>query len=303
MKKLVGPFAKTLGGVFAVGVFVIIISLSYGALGRIFPESLFDQAAGLLLFDAAAVIWFLQFVGNSRSVSQYVSSGLGFLLGLLGSIGLVGIEVGISSGMLIAEEMTKPLSYIFIGAAIGHLIVLYAFHGSEPEISAQISLGVEKAKVHAEGMRQAEQRMIENMVGMGNVISSRLVNEVLHDMNMRPDVIDARFLPMDNDLHADSNGYPLKEQAVSFFDKPADWLKQRFGKKQAQGPQVNETMAWTVDSRGNRHRVICMTCKREGKAWATPEPCDHILNATGEPGSLEQVTTILKQGFQEDAVG
>jgi len=306
MKKLIGPFAKVFGGLFAVGVFVIIISLSYSALGRVFPGSLFDQAAGLLLFDISALVWFMQFVGGSRSVSQYVYSGLGFLLGLLGSIGLVGIEVGISSGMLIAEEMTKPLSYIFIGAAVGHLMVLYAFHGSEPAISAEISLGVEKAKVHDEGMRQAEEMLKRDMAQLGREISLRLVDDVKRDLRLPGQVIDLPALPMDDSLHVPSNGYSTQEQAASFFENPKEWISQRLGKKQSGKTPEDGEVAWVEDLNGNRVRVYCLKCMRAGKEWRTPEPCQHVQNAIGEPMrpmSTGYASTVAGASIPDEAGG
>jgi hypothetical protein len=242
MKKLIGPFAKVFGAIFTVGVFVIIISLSYAAIGRIFPNSLFDQVTGMLLFDAAAVVWFLTFIGNCKSVSQYVFSGLGFGLGVLGSIGLIGIEVGISSGMLTAADMVKPLTYVFISAAVGHLLLTYMFHGSAPEISSEISMGVELAKLEDEGMRQAELQVQQNMQLLGNVISNRIYARLMTQMNLPSNILEANMLPMDNTLHVPSNGYPLptQESQPSFFSDPRGWFNRKLGRQTDNGSQIKE---------------------------------------------------------------
>ena len=307
MKKLIGPFAAVLGGIFTVGVFVIIISLSYAALGRIFPASLFDQASGMLLFDAAAVVWFLIFIGNCKSTGQYIFSGLGFLLGVLGSIGLIGIEVGISSGMLTAADMTKPLTYIFIGAAVGHLLLTYSFHAAAPEISAQISMGVEQAKAQEEGMRQAEETIARDMERLGHVISARILENVYRNLNMPQTIINTRALPMDDSLHVPSNAYPVphptqethapaRSAAPSFFRDPGKWLQNKFGRGDTETRtyeqtvqesllelqlSANDRQGWVNTKIGTRTRMWCLDCRDEGDAlgFTSPAPCEHVLMA------------------------
>ena len=286
MKKLVGPFAKVGGAIFALGVFVIIVSLSYSALGRIFPNRLFDQSAGMLLFDAAAIIWFLTFIGNCKSTGQYVASGLGFILGVLGSLALIGIEVGISSGMLIAADMVKPLTYTFIAAAVGHLLITYGFHAAAPELSARISLGIEQARAQDEGMRQAELAMSRDLPQLGNVISARILEDVYRTLNMPQQIIEARALPVDDSLHVPSNGYPLEEKAPSFFENPREWFRNKFTRSSpttSDDPNYGQEVVWTEPEglNGQRVRIYCLHCLREGKPWRTPEPCSHVLNAKG----------------------
>lgn len=197
MKKLLPNIAAALFGLFILAVFVAVVSVSFSGLGRIFPDNIFNQSIGLVLFDFAALVWFLVFVAHSKSAMQYVFAGGGFLLGVLGVLGLAGMEVGISSGWLIAADMTRPLSYVFIAALIGHLVLIYMHHGSSPKISSQISLGIEMAKIEAEGMRQAELQLAQQAVSMGDVIRARLFEEVLQSMNMDGKrVIDLPALPM-----------------------------------------------------------------------------------------------------------
>ena len=190
MKKLMPYLAGVLFALFALAVFAVVLSLSYRALGYIFPGDLFDQGIGLVLFDLAAIVWFVTFTYRSESTMQYVFAALGFLVGLVGMIGLVAIEVGISSGMLVASEMIKPLVYIFIAVAVAHVVLVYARHAAGPEVTAKISLGVEKAKIHDEGMRQAEEHLEQARVQLGDSIRARLVEDVLREMNI--EVIDGK---------------------------------------------------------------------------------------------------------------
>ena len=213
MKKIMPNVAAVGLGLFALAVFAIVISLSYKALGLIFPNDLFDQLIGLVLFDASALLWFAVFVYLSRSTAQYVFSSFGFLIGLGGTIGLVGIEVGLSSGLLELEAMRRPLTYIFIGVAVSHLILLYARHASSPEVNNEISMGVDLAKVVDEGQKQAEQHIKNQMPQLGAVIASRLIEDAMQRLNIRPQIIDARALPVDDDLNISTNGYPVQVKA------------------------------------------------------------------------------------------
>lgn len=207
MNKLMPYLTGAIFGLFVLGVFVAVVSISFSGLGHVFPDNIFNQAIGLVLFDFAALTWFLVFANKCKSTMQYVWSALGFLVGLLGVLGLAGMEVGISSGWLIAAEVTRPLSYVFIGVLLSHITLIYLHHGSAPEISASISLGIEKAKIQAEGMRQAEIQLQQSAAMMGSTIRGRLVGDVLHDMNMSAvNVIDAEALPVEMPAAKPSGG-------------------------------------------------------------------------------------------------
>jgi hypothetical protein len=115
---------------------------------------------------------------------QYVFSAIGFMLGIVGTLGLVGIEVGITSGLLEAAPMAKPLSYIFIAALIGHLLLIYTTHAAAPEISAEISLGVEKARIISMAEKDAERMLVDNMQVLSAPLAHDLVRRVMLDLNL-----------------------------------------------------------------------------------------------------------------------
>lgn len=195
MIKLIGPLAKTLFALFVLAVFAGVLYYSYNALSLIFPNDLMGQLFGLALFDIAALVWFLGFVKNSQSTMQYVFSMIGFLIGLLGTLVLVGVEVGLSSGLLEVDAMAKPLSYTFVGVLISHLILIYARHAAAPEIAADISIGVERAKITDNAQRQAEKLLMDNQDAIAVPLANELVRRALHDLNLQPrsgEVIDAQ---------------------------------------------------------------------------------------------------------------
>jgi hypothetical protein len=111
------------------------------------------------------------------------------------------------------------------------------------------------------------------------------VQDVLRDLNMRPrQIVDSRLLPVDDTLHVPSNGYPLQEKAPSFFEDPGRWWKQRFGRRSMNQSSESTKLevAWKELPNGQRERVFCLICQEENKPWRTPEPCSHVLNATGQ---------------------
>jgi hypothetical protein len=185
MKKLLPIFAGVLFGLFMLAVGAAVMYYSWNGLALIFPEDLTGQIFGLINFDIAALIWFLTFVYLSRSTMQYVFSGFGFLVGLVGTVGLVGIEIGISSGYLKPDEMAQPLTYIMIGVLVAHLVLLYARHSAEPEVTADINIGVEKAKVKDEAQKQFDERMKANARALGVIEADRLFADILRDLNVQ----------------------------------------------------------------------------------------------------------------------
>ncbi|MBI5297971.1 MAG: hypothetical protein HY869_21045 [Chloroflexi bacterium] len=273
MKKLLPYLTGAIFGLFVLGVFVAVVSISFSGLGHIFPDSIFNQAIGLVLFDFAALTWFLVFVSGCKSTMQFVWSALGFVVGLLGVLGLAGMEVGISSGWLIAEEVTKPLSYVFIAVLLGHLTLIYLHHGSAPEISASISLGIEKAKIQAEGMRQAELQLQQSGAQMGSVIRGRLVGETLRELNLDPStVIDANALPVEMPIAEEGGGLRWPWQNLRL-----PWQR---AKAQASDPN-DMTKAVPVDMKPRSFQaeapaaVVCWQCKekpsQEGSFYCGPE--------------------------------
>lgn len=186
MRKLLPHFTAVLFAVFILGVGGAVLFYSFNGLGLIFPGDLIGQLFGLLLFDLAMFIWFMVFVSKCESTMQYVFAGLGFLVGLGGTLGLVGIEVGLSSGMLEAGSMQKPLTYIFIGVLLGHLVLLYLHHGAAPHLSAGISIGIEKAKIVDKAEKDAEKILTENVALLSAPLAHELVKRVMQDLNLKP---------------------------------------------------------------------------------------------------------------------
>jgi hypothetical protein len=198
MKKIMPKVAALMFGAFLVGMFLLVISLTFSALGRIFPESFTNQLIGLVLFDLAALAWGLAFVYQSQSTGQYAISAIGFLVGIVGTIVMIASEV-----MLSAEGLVEPpdwigrtLAYGFIVASVLHLILGYMHKAASPDIDASIRLGAAQAEVTSEAIKQAESEIEANRAAMGQVIRGRLVADIHRNLDLPiPADPDMPFLP------------------------------------------------------------------------------------------------------------
>lgn len=184
MSKLAPYVFSMLLAAFVVGVAAAVLYYSWNALGIIFPGDLLGQAFGIMLFDVAAFIWFGTFIYLSRSTFQYIWAGAGFIIGLIGALGLIVVEVGLNSGMFAQDQIVKPLTYIFIGVLFGHLVLVYLRHAAAPEVSADISIGVDKAKITEEAQKKAEKRIDQNLDALSNAIGDDIFRQVVKDLRL-----------------------------------------------------------------------------------------------------------------------
>jgi len=223
MKKLMPYVAAFFFGVFILGVFAAMMFYSWQGLANIFPDDLLGQGFGMQMFDIAALVWFGAMVYRSRSTNQYVVSLIGFLVGLVGTLGLIGIEVGLSSGMLEREMMIKPLTYIFIAVMVVHVVLVYAHHANAPEVAADISLGIEKAKITDRAEQEATDYLTKNVQGLSAPIARELIQRVKDDLGLRTasrEVLDLPALEM-SDTVADvqEKGGGLMENFLSTLSR------------------------------------------------------------------------------------
>ena len=186
MKKILKPLAGFLFAGFLIGMFGLVISLTFSALGRIFPDNFANQIIGLVLFDVAALAWGMAFVYKSQSVAQYALAAIGFLVGLAGTFIMIASEV-----MLSAEGLTnappwvaQALTYTFIAASAIHLSLGYAHAATSPEVDAQIRLGASQSQITSEAIRQAEDELESRRAALGQLITPRLTANIKRNLNL-----------------------------------------------------------------------------------------------------------------------
>jgi hypothetical protein len=221
MKKIMKPIAAIFFSLFGAGVVVLLMSYTFEALAYIFPDNFTAQMMGMILFDVAALAWLGAFIYLCESVMQYAFAFVGFAFGLLGSLGMVAIDVMLGGQKMIDAPawINEALIYGFIGAAAAHVILFYAYKLSAPEISANISLGIETANITEEAMKQAESVLLSQRGALGGSIAPRLVANVRRNLGLpvSGDVID---LPA-YDLPDNATAIPVYMPArkMSFVEK------------------------------------------------------------------------------------
>lgn len=194
MKKIMPNIAAIFFTLFGAGVIVLLASYTFQALAHIFPGNFVAQGMGMILFDVAAIAWLGAFIYLCKSVTQYAIAFIGFALGLAGTLGMVAIEVMLGGQQMIAppDWVNAALIYGFIGSAVIHVILFYAYKIAAPEISADISLGIETANITEEAMKQAEAALLAQRNALGGIIAPRLINDVKRNLGLpiSGDIID-----------------------------------------------------------------------------------------------------------------
>jgi hypothetical protein len=189
MKKVLGTMSKFVGGIFSLAVLALLMSLTYGALQRIFPGNFTNQMWGLVMFDIAAMCWALMFVFQSKSTAQYASAGTGFLVGFVGTLGMVAAEV-ILSGQDLAKidtgEIGKWMIYGFIVVTALHAALVYIHHGTAPEITEQINVGVARGEVVSQAIKDATHTIEAEKQELSRAIYYDIVSQVKRDLGLHP---------------------------------------------------------------------------------------------------------------------
>lgn len=189
MTKVIATVIKIAFGLFAIAVLGLLMSLTYQALSRIFPNSFENQIWGLILFDIAALIWAGAFVFQCKTVAQYAVAAIGFGTAFLGTILMVAAEVLLSGQSLVAADTAKIgqwLVYGFIGTTTIHVALLYAHHLSAPEIREKIDIGIARGEITSEAIKQATGRLDANKNELAHTIANDIESRVKRDLGLMP---------------------------------------------------------------------------------------------------------------------
>jgi hypothetical protein len=221
MKKVLVTVTAIAFGVFAVAILGLLMTLTYQALGRIFPGRPDNQIWGLVLFDIAAIIWALAFVFRSETTMQYAIAAIGFLVGFSGTIIMVGGEVMLGQTLTEtnAGEIGRWMVYGFIGATAIHAILLYAHHASGQEIKQQIDIGIAKGEIKTEAIKQAQTQLDQEKTELAQTIKAGILADAKRELGLYP-VAGTPFEKKDLDTAAPSEAlpYPTEEQPAK--DEP-----------------------------------------------------------------------------------
>lgn len=185
MKTVMRYVAQIVFALFGAAVFALMLSFSFSALQRVYPESLLNQGMGLVLFDVGAVAWLIVFVWKAKGGLQRAGALVLFALDFLGTLALVTIEVllGGQQYVAVAPWVGQSLVYIFIAATVMNLVGVYLHHLTEPAVLAEIENQSMADEVEDEARRQAGEANRRDLPALGGQLAARLradVRERLH---------------------------------------------------------------------------------------------------------------------------
>lgn len=190
--------------IFGAAVIALLMSYTFEALAYVFPDDFVAQMMGMVLFDIAALAWLGAFIYLCKSIMQYAFAFIGFVFGLAGSLAMVAIDVMLGGQKMIIppDWINSALIYGFLAAAVIHVILLYAYKLAGPEISADISLGIETAQITEEAMKQAENELVRERGALGRTIAPRLMNNVKRNLGLpvSGDVLDLPALDVERPI-------------------------------------------------------------------------------------------------------
>jgi hypothetical protein len=162
--------------------------------------------------------------------------------------------------------------------------LIYAYKLVAPEVSADISLGIETAQITEEAMKQAEAELLKERGALGRVIAPRLMNNVKRNLG----------LPVYGDV-IDLTAVDANEQPVP-VEMPVQTLKPRhmslFERVRAAGQVlINPTPATTRQYQANMSTPIITPATITPAPQVDPqrnEPHDHHPMTSPTPSEPKQ---------------
>lgn len=187
MKKVFQYIAGLLFAAFTVGMLGLLITITYAALQRIFPNNPDLQLWGLVLFDIAAIAWFLAFVFKSETVTQYGAAGAGFIAAFIGTLAMVAAEVLLGNGSATnAPEISRWMNYSFIGVTALHVGLLYLHHFGGPTVYGKVSTGIARGEIVSQAMNEATKALEAEKHILARTITAGIISDVKRDLGLYP---------------------------------------------------------------------------------------------------------------------
>jgi hypothetical membrane protein len=189
MKKVLASITKYVFAAFGIAVLGLLMSLTYQALQRIFPNSFANQIWGLVLFDIAAVCWAACFVFNSETTQQYAVAAIGFIAAFIGTLTMVGAEVLLSGQSLVQADPVQIgqwLVYGFIGTTILHAALLWGHTFGARDIREKIDVGIARGEIISEALHQATNGLDKEKAQLAHSIAQDIASQVKRDLGLVP---------------------------------------------------------------------------------------------------------------------
>ena len=190
MKDIFATIGKILGLVFAAALiaFTGLMTVKLGK--RMIPDDVLMQIMILVLFDAAALVWFVSFITQAKGTMQWAIAGLGWLIGLVGAVIMTAGELILGQQLIILDDPTR-FGWILIAtvvvAALGHVTLVYFFHFADPATRNRIENAQKVSKAIETAYNNARQ-MIDNQT---DALTAGLVESALHEAQQQINAVTA----------------------------------------------------------------------------------------------------------------
>lgn len=187
MKDIGVMLGKILGLLFAMLIIAYTSMLTLQLAQRLTPENPILQYMTLILFDGAALVWFIQFITQAKGTMQWATAGLGFLVGLLGAIIMAGGELILGQSLVVMDDPTR-IGWVLVAtviiAALAHATLIYAFHFTDPEVKNRIENSQKVSKVIEQTYQDARLEIDRQAEVMGKQLAASLVYEAQTQLRM-----------------------------------------------------------------------------------------------------------------------
>jgi hypothetical protein len=185
MKKVLGSISGFVFAAFGLAVLALLMSLTYGALQKLFPGNFANQMWGIVLFDIATMVWAVTFVFQSKSTAEVMLSGQNL-------------------AQVDTSQIGQWMVYGFIVVTAIHVFLLYAHHASAPEIAEQISVGVARGEVVSKAIKDATNTIEAEKHELSRAIYYDIVSQVKRDLGVIEVNPSMPFIPITQEIPAHS---------------------------------------------------------------------------------------------------
>jgi len=201
MKDIFGTVGKILGFIFMAGVIAFTGWMTMRLGQRLIPGDSIMQWMILILFDGAAVVWFVLFITQARGTVQWAIAAIGWLIGLAGAVIMTAGELVLGQQLVLIEDPTR-FGWIIIAtvvvAALSHAILSYLFHFSDPAVRNRIE-NAQKTAQAIETAYNAARQQIDNNV---DTLTEGLVASAIHEAQQQINAITAYHVRNAHQLEA-----------------------------------------------------------------------------------------------------
>lgn len=213
MKRIMPAVGGIFFAAFSVAIVVFLLSLSWSALSRIFPENIVNQLFGLANFDFAALGWLLCFIYVAKGSAQRPIAFVMFMVSLLGTLVIVALEIGLSTGWFEMASVMTPLSILLTVMTFLHMAAIYLFHLNDPEVAARIESESDKDAIIDQAQKDTTEALNVLRPGLARQLAQSQVAAALRDLGL-PAVVDGVSYALDDPAPAsDLAAKPHQEKA------------------------------------------------------------------------------------------